>query len=482
MSSNSRRDFLKTSVLGLTGGSVLASHKAKASITNDHSREMISEPSRSLPVFAEADICVLGGSCTGVFAAIRAARLGAKVVLIEKQNSFGGTATNSMVNVWHSLMDAEFKQQIIAGLTIEIMERLKKRGAVKEAARSKSAGFSFNSDEMKIELDQMVKEAKVKPCLHTLFSMPYVKDGQLEAVIVENKSARGAIKAKMFVDATGDGDLCYRLGLKTYTSEHLQPPTTCARFSGWNSVGGKFNQLFRGHGEEFDVPLGFVWGRGVPGSDVYMLAGTRVYGVDCSNAEQLTKAEMEGRRQVRAFMDMIRKYVPDNEIALQALPSQIGIRETRHVKCQYQIKGDDILHGKRFDDAIANGSYRVDIHHQEKPGITFKYLDGTQSYDLPGYPSVKGRWRKKTETNPTFYQIPFRSLVPGKYDNLIVAGRMLDADLVAFSAVRVMVNMNQTGEAAGTAAYLALEANSSIPKLNVRKLRKMLAKGGSAVV
>lgn len=482
MSSSSRRDFLKSSVLGLAGGSVLASRQSKTSITDNLSKGVISEPSRSLPVFAEADICVLGGSCTGVFAAIRAARLGAKVVLIEKQGSFGGTATNSMVNVWHSLMDTEFKQQIIAGLTLEVMERLKKRGAVKEAARSKNAGFSFNSDEMKIELDEMVKEAGVKPYLHTFFSMPYVKDGQLEAVIVESKSGREAIKAKMFIDATGDGDLCYRLGLETYTSEHLQPPTTCARFSGWDSVGGKFNELFREHGEEFKVPLGFVWGRGVPGSDVYMLAGTRVYGADCSNAEQLTKAEMEGRRQVRAFMDMIRKYVPDNEIALQALPSQIGIRETRHVKCQYQIKGDDILYGKRFADAIANGSYRVDIHHQEKRGITFKYLDGTQSYDRPGYPSVRGRWREKTETNPTFYQIPFRSLVLGRYGNLIVAGRMLDADLVAFSAVRVMVNMNQTGEAAGTAAYLALEVNSSIPKLDVARLRKMLAKGGSAVV
>jgi len=159
MSSSSRRDFLKSSVLGLAGGSVLASRQAKTSITDNPSKGVIGEPSRSLPVFAEADICALGGSCTGVFAAIRAARLGAKVVLIEKQSSFGGTATNSMVNVWHSLMDTEFKQQIIAGLTLEVMERLKKRGAVKEAARSKSAGFSFNSDEMKIELDEMVKEA-----------------------------------------------------------------------------------------------------------------------------------------------------------------------------------------------------------------------------------------------------------------------------------------------------------------------------------
>jgi hypothetical protein len=286
----------------------------------------------------------------------------------------------------------------------------------------------------------------------------------------------------MFVDATGDGDLCHRLGLETYTREHLQPPTTCARLSGWAAAGGKFSKLFREHGEEYDVPLGFVWGRKVPGSDVYMLAGTRVYGADCSNAEQLTRAEMEGRRQVRAFLDMVRKYVPDSEVVLQALPSQIGIRETRHVKCQYQIAGDDVLYGRRFADAIANGSYRVDIHHQDKPGLTFRYLDGTQSYNRPGYPPVKGRWREKTETNPTFYQIPLRSIVPGRYDNLIAAGRMLDADLVAFSAVRVMVNMNQTGEAAGTAAYLALDTNTSIPALNAAKVRNMLKKEGSIII
>ncbi|MFC1634314.1 FAD-dependent oxidoreductase, partial [Planctomycetota bacterium] len=320
------------------------------------------------------------------------------------------------------------------------------------------------------------------PYLHTFFSMPYVKDGQLDAVIVENKSGRGAIKARMFVDATGDGDLCHRLGLTTYTREHLQPPTTCARFSGWDTVRSTFNQLFRKHGEEYDVPLGFVWGRPVPGSDVYMLAGTRVYGADCSNAEQLTRAEIEGRRQVRAFMDMVRKYKPESKVVLQALPSQIGIRETRHVNCQYQLKGDDVLYGKRFKDAIANGSYRVDIHHQDKPGLTFKYLDGTQSYNRPGYPPVNGRWREETQTNPTFYQIPFRSLVPGKYGNLIAAGRMLDADLVAFSAVRVMVNMNQTGEAAGTAAYLALDTNTPIPALDAAKVRKVLTERGSIII
>ncbi|MHC4581534.1 MAG: FAD-dependent oxidoreductase, partial [Planctomycetota bacterium] len=407
MNSSNRRDFLTLSVLGLTVGNALAEggHDTESAVV---------EPSRQIAVIAEADVCVLGGSCTGVFAAIRAARLGARVVLVEKQNCFGGTATNSMVNVWHSLMDTEFKRQIIAGLTVEVLERLKKRGAMRANSGSHSVGFSFNSDEMKIELDEMVKEAGVKPYLHTFFSAPFVRDGQLEAVIVENKSGRGAIKAKMFIDATGDADLCCRLGLETYTREHLQPPTTCVRFSGWDTVGGKFGRLFREHGEEFNVPLGFAWGQVVPNSDVYMLAGTRVYGADCSNAEQLTKAEREGRRQVRALTDMIRRYAPESDVTLQALPSQIGIRETRHVRCQYQIKGDDVLYGRRFADAIANGSYRVDIHHQDKPGLTFRYLDGTESYNRPGYRPVTGRWREQTKINPTFYQIPLRSIVPGR--------------------------------------------------------------------
>jgi ribulose 1,5-bisphosphate synthetase/thiazole synthase len=149
MKSSNRRDFLRLSVLGLTAGNVLAD--------GEHDTDgAIVEPSRQIAVIAEADVCVLGGSCTGVFAAIRAARLGAKVVLVEKQNCFGGTATNSMVNVWHSLMDTEFKRQIIAGLTVEVLERLKKRGAMRANSGSHSVGFSFNSDEMKIELDEMV--------------------------------------------------------------------------------------------------------------------------------------------------------------------------------------------------------------------------------------------------------------------------------------------------------------------------------------
>ena len=212
-----------------------------------------------------------------------------------------------------------------------------------------------------------------------------------------------------------------------------------------------------------------------------MLAGTRVYNVNCSIADDLTRAEIEGRRQIRAISDMIRKYGKNTKLGLVALPSYIGIRETRHIKCLYQVTDDDALFGKRFNDAIANGSYRLDIHHQEKPGLTFKYLDGTEIYSRPGYPDEKKRWREKLPVDPTFYQIPLRSLIPLKYDNLIIAGRMLDASIVAFSGIRVMVNMNQLGEAAGITSYLALHQNKNIRDINSDEVRSLLAKGGSII-
>lgn len=448
-----------------------------------HAARFIHEPARDVPVIAECDICVLGGSCTGLFAAVRAARLGARVVIVEQGGAFGGNATRSLVNVWHSPLDTVYKKQIIGGLTIEVMERLKRRNAVTERENSPHWRWAFNPYELQIELDELCREAGVEAWLHTSFVAPHVVDGRLEAVIVESKSGRGAIRAGMFVDATGDGDLCYRLGLPTYPANDAQPSTLCAVFDGWQTLeGSDYRQLLRDHGAEFGLPQGFAWGAQVPGSNLFMLAGTRIYNSDCSDARQLTAAEMEGRRQVRAIIDILRRHVPQQRIALAAMASRIGIRQTRHVRCAYQLTEDDVLNGRRFEDAIANGSYRVDVHHHDKPGITLKYLDGTQEYCRPGYPNEVSRWREPREVDPTFYQVPYRCLVPGHYDNLLLAGRMLDATPEAFAAVRVMVNCNQMGEAAGVACWLALQEGVSVSKLDTNKLRKTLAAGGSIML
>lgn len=443
----------------------------------------VSEPARELPVLGEYDLCVIGGSCTGVFAAIRAARLGLSVALVERMGSFGGVATLSLVNVWHSAMDETFERPIFAGLTVELMERLKKRNVVTERDRSPHWAWSFNAAEMQIELDEMVLEHRITPWLHTAFAAPVVADGKLVAIAVENKSGRGAIAARFFIDASGDGDLCARLGASTYRSAHRQPSTTCALFSGWQTLGDtNWGELIRTHAKDYGLPDGFAWGAYVPNSEIYMLAGTRVY-EDCSTAEGFARAEIEGRRQVRAIQDILRRHAPGGGVALQALPARIGIRETRHVRCLHHLTGADVLAGRPFPDAIANGSYRVDIHHDDKPGITFRYLDGRELYVRPGLPAVESRWRAETTTNPTFYQIPYRALVPeGPWENLLAAGRFIDADEQAHAAIRVMVNMNQTGEAAGIAAFLALKHGRPARDVDPAELRTVLADGGSLIL
>ena len=433
-----------------------------------------------LPVFDEVDICVLGGSCTGVFAAVRAARLGASVALVEQQGCFGGVATGSLVNVWHSLYDTAFQWKIIGGLTEEVIARMKQRNAVNAADRNESVGYTFNSQELKIDLDELVLESGIHPYLHTLFSEPYRENDRLVGVVVDSKSGRGIIKARHFIDATGDGDLCVRLGEKSYTHGFIQPPTTCAYFEGFNS--GEVNRLIKEHGDEFDLKPGFIWGSALPGTNDRMVAGTRVLNRDCAEINDLTMAEIEGRRQVRAIMDLVRKY-GESKIGLAGLPSYIGIRESRHVKCHYQVSDEDALHGRRFEDGIANGSYRFDVHHQDKPGVTFRYLNGKEVYNPQnGQKAVWGRWRSETESSPTFYQIPLRSLIPRKTQNVILAGRMLDAAPIAFSGMRVMVNLNQVGEAAGVAAYLALKKDCAIGDVPPSEVRALLADGGSVII
>jgi flavin-dependent dehydrogenase len=182
--------------------------------------QTVHEEARDIPVAGDYDICVIGGSCTGVFAAISAARLGARVALVEGNGFFGGNATASMVCIWHSIYDTTYERQIIGGLTTEVLDRLQKRQAVHLMQRNEWRYAIFNTEELKIELDEMVTQAGVRPFLHTWFTAPLRADGRLAAVAVEDKTGRRAIAASYFVDATGDGDVVTRMGLPCYKREH----------------------------------------------------------------------------------------------------------------------------------------------------------------------------------------------------------------------------------------------------------------------
>lgn len=444
----------------------------------------VHEEAREIPVVWEGDVCVLGGSATGVFAAIRAARMGARVCLIERQNYFGGTATSGLVNIWHSLMDFDYREQIIAGLTDEILKTLVRENQC-VMCQNRNVANRFNPIAMVRALDKVVQaETNVSTLLHTMYAGCSVEGDHVECVYIQNKDGRGAIRATMYVDATGDGDLLRELGVKRYFNATVQPPTSGFLLNG-NTSGEVIQWAIQQHGEEFGLDDDWGWYGNVPGlPGISFRADNHVFGLDLSRAEDLTKAEFEGRRRAFALEALLKRYVsPD--YAIVNLCSAIGIRETAHYDSQYKATTDDLLIGARFDDAILQGTYRVDIHHPDDNGITFMELDGSMDTCYgKGGKTIHGNWRQDAGLDGNysrFYQIPFRALVLEKWKNVIPAGRMINAEEGAFGALRVMVNTNQMGEAAGSAAVLCIDQHVSVQELDGVEVRKALARGGSAL-
>ncbi len=448
------------------------------------------EPAREVPIHHECDLCVVGGSCTGVFAAVRAAQLGCSVCVIELGNQFGGNTTLGQVAVWHSLWDVEGTRQIIGGLTVETVERLRPRHAVIEReATDTNWQFALNPAEAACELDALVLEHRIRPFLHARVVAAPTIDGQIQAVIIEDKSGRRAIRARVFVDASGDADLVHLAGGATGVQDQLQPPTMAALLGGLHALrraepGFNLSRTVFDRQQQDSLRSGFLWSFAPPaaGADLELVFGTRVHGVDCSDADQLTRAEMEGRRQARTIASLVRAQYPQHPVALVGLPARIGVRETRHATCRHRLTEQEILHGVRFPDAIANSCYRVDIHHQGGDGLTFRYLNGREVVVRSDGSTDEQRWRPVQSEDPGYYQIPWRSLLPQALCNVVVAGRCLDADPGAFGAVRVQVTCNQMGEAAGVGAAIALRQDGRVDQVDPQAVRRELAAVGAIML
>ena len=439
----------------------------------------ISLPARAIPVCHTADVCVIGGSCTGVFAAIRAAEAGFSVALVENHGFLGGTATAGLVPVWHSLFSTDGKRQIIGGLTQTVIDRLAARGEARLCARDDPAHYAFlNVAALELELDALVAEhPSIRVFLHArLVNAVVPEPGRPSHAVIEDKSGRRAIAARFFIDASGDADFLVHAGFPTRTLPRadIQSHTTCALLEGVDRLRAaypdfSFAELMHPrHGA--GLRHVFQWSAPVVGCpSLTFLAATRVNNCDPSDADDLTAAEIEARTQLRRLVDAANRDYPlpdGHRLAIAAIAPDMGLRESRHAQCLYRVTGDDILSGRHYPDAIARGSYRVDIHEHE--GIVFRYLDGTESRMVADLASgdihwENGRWRPKTRTSPTFYEIPYRCLVPQGSQNVLCAGRMLDCERDAYGALRVMVNCNQMGEAAGRAAARALRENLTAP-------------------
>lgn len=454
--------------------------------------ENIIEPARQIPVIQDVDVLVLGGGCTGVCAALRAARLGARVAIVEMTNAFGGVATNGFVCVWHALTDTTYKRQIISGVTEEIIERLKcipngitiKMPEDLDTAGFRDPEYSFyhiNTEELKIELDKMILDAGITPYLHTRYSAPYIVNGELRAVIIENASGRQAIRSKFFIDATADGFLGADVGMEIYYHDSIQPATTGARVYGWDKL-YRPNKTLRTPESRKRIGGRAGWDDLIPGVPDVRTWFKSQFAEDCSKADILTRGEMTGRAQVREMMNILRETDPHGkEISLVSLSSIIGIRETRQLKCSYQLTANDVSYGREFDDAIAYCAYPVDIHTPQKPTI-LRYLDGVEKYTDPETNTKNyRRWREDDGPYPTFWQIPYRSLLPEKIGNLLICGRAIDTDKGAHGATRVMISLNQTGEAAGVACFEALNSGKTVQTIDIKSLRRRMKAGGSIV-
>jgi len=243
---------------------------------------VIHEPARLTPVCCTCDLCVIGGSTTGVLAALAAARMGLSVALVETLGLFGGTATASMVCIWHSIYNTTNDRQIAAGLPLELLERLKRIDAVSETwPPTVHQHYVFNPAEMALELDRMVVEANIRPFLHTRFVAPVMaQPGRVSHAIIEDKSGRRAIAADFFIDASGDADLAHRAGFACYKQPHLQPPTACAIMQGLGALKRR-QPDFHLREAAFDPTYpealrpGFLWTAPIPhADDMTLVAGT----------------------------------------------------------------------------------------------------------------------------------------------------------------------------------------------------------------
>lgn len=418
----------------------------------------ITEPSRSTPVWEDTDVLVAGGGPAGLGAAIGAARAGARVCLVEKHGFLGGMMTAGGVLNIRQYNDKQ--RLVIGGVGLDLAERLARAGGTQNSPREGT--FVRQDPEItKWVAQEMALEAGVRLKLHTLACAGLNDGATLGGLIVENKSGRGALAARVTIDATGDGDIIALSGAAFEKDATLQPMTLTFIADGmafWpNGFTAEAKQKIK---EAIDAktfpcpksPSLFALRR----QGEYYFNATRVTG-DSSDADSLTNAEIEGRRQVMGLIAWLRANIPGCEkMELLRTGSQVGLRESRRLKGVYTLTREDVLGYREFEDGIARSAYAIDIHQAGGPGGEMTYLEPGRSYS-----------------------IPYRCLVPERLDGLLASGRCVSATRDALGSLRVMAVCMATGEAAGVAAAIAAREGVAPRAVSPKTIRKALLKQGA---
>ena len=391
------------------------------------------------PVAAEVDVLVCGGGPAGVAAAVSAARLGAKTLLVEQCGIVGGVSTSGLMSHWTG--------NTRGGIYEEILDR--SRDSEDPARRQ-----TINPDKLQDAYLSMLAESGAQLRLYTFVSAPLMEDGRVAGAICESKSGRQAFRAKVVVDATGDGDVAARAGaafdLGRAGDGAMQPMTLMFKLGGVDTARAIFPPSFETH---IDVPAGEIQALGraelpAPAGHVLLYRSTlpgvvtvnmtNCTGVDGTKAEDLTKAQIACHGQIAAIVDFLRRRAPGYENCFViASAAQIGVRETRHFRGVSTITEDDILAARVFPDwVVTKAHFNFDIHNVHGAGLD---ANGCQH----GFTQRLG------------YTIPYGCLVPETLDGLLLAGRSISGTHKACSNFRAMPICAGIGQAAGIAAALA---------------------------
>lgn len=395
------------------------------------------------------DIVVAGGGPAGCAAALAARRMGASVALLEQHPCFGGVWTMGTLAI---LIDSHNK----TGLMREITTKLRKDQHLHDFYHDPDKKV-YNVEAMKLLLDDLLGDCGAHLRLHTFVEgVEKRDDGRLAAVITSSKSGIEAWEADVFLDCTGDGDLGALAGCPFHMGResdgHRQPGTTYGLVGGWEGSFPTRDELmavFAKAGKELPYQGIYVFVQDGMRNMGYLMP-SHVYGLDPTDADSLTRCEIEGRRQVRYVVDVLRQHggAKFRDFFLATTAPAIGIREGRRIVGRYYLTIDDLGQGRQFPDSICDVEMPVDIHHVTK-------AIGT------GLDNV---WTKP-------YQIPFRCLQPQGCPNLLTAGRCISGSFLAHGSYRVTGDSVPTGEAAGLAAALAVEKGIAPSELDGTEVR-----------
>ncbi len=418
----------------------------------------------------DCDVLASGGGMAGTVAAIAAARQGARTVLFERHGFLGGAATAGAVGQFVG-WETRAGRRVIGGLAEEIVERLQAMGGSSGhghfimSTGHRMDRVEYDTEILKVVLDEMAHEAGVRVLLHSQLAQVSRRGRAIGSASVLTKGGLLDVRARLFIDSSGDLDLMARAGapfLGLDAGESLQPATMMFRlgpidFATFDAMPLETKAALSARGvAEGALPRAALHCSRVPGTDDGWFNVTRL-AIDASDPFALSDGEREGRRQALAAARYIAANVPGCAKArLVSFAPQLGIRETRRIEGLATLTADDLRNGAEFVDTMALGAYPIDVHHTGDGNITFEELGPDHVYALP-----------------------YRIAVPPGLDNALVAGRGLSATHEAHGAIRVMPTAMAVAQAVGTAAALLAASNQPAAALDPATLREKLRGAGA---